>query len=192
MAHVVVPQHHGIAALIRRAEIFLVPINDQLLPIWVLRRNQDHDHILQNVLDLGTFARRQLVCELGRALRAGNLSRVNVAGDHNHRFAFHHQLLRLLRSRDPRIGQLSLDLLVAIQMGNRVRRRDRHRNVGTPLCCLADFFKVNAIRFRAQFLKVGNQLCPIRQLAIRARFKSKGLCRGSNMLRWRGKCSAGQ
>src|SRR5258707_3078242 len=81
MAYIVMPQHDGAGAFVRSAQVLLVPVHYKLLAIWIERRHQHDDDVVQDGTDFRSVTGSQAVGKLGCALRAGYLRCMNDAGN---------------------------------------------------------------------------------------------------------------
>ena len=117
MAGVMMPDHDGLRSLIGSAKVLLVPVDDELFPIGVLRRHEDEDDVVQDGLYAGCVFRRKLIRKLRNALRTGNLSGVNVRRHSDDGLALCDKRLGLFRRGDARISKPALDVEIVIQVG---------------------------------------------------------------------------
>ena len=67
---IVMPDNDRLIAFIRRAEILLVPVHDQLLTVRILRRHEHDNDIVQDRLDARRVFGRQLVADLLAVVQA--------------------------------------------------------------------------------------------------------------------------
>ena len=97
----------------------------------------EDDDVAQDPRRLLVGAADQLVDRLDQLVRADHFGRVQAAVDPDDRLAFLRQRARLLLGHAARAVQLLRDLLVAIELGEVLRRGDDRRRAaaGPPRSC---------------------------------------------------------
>ena len=101
----------------RRADVAAIPLGDHLLPIRVDGRPQQQDDVLEHVRVLRVVGlRQQVVGQLHRVLRAGDLARVQPAVDVDDGLALARQLAGIGLAQPGGMGQPPRDLAVAIDL----------------------------------------------------------------------------
>ena len=151
------------------AGVLVEPVGHHDLPVRVEARHQDEDDVVEHLP-----RRRRVVCgqpmhQLEGHLRGADLGRVNAAGHEHHRLAAAEDLVALGVGRRPSLEiELPLELLVAVDVLQGVRRADLQRNEGLAVGRLAELAQPHAIgRLRRQ-LHVFDDAVPADELVVGA------------------------
>ncbi len=133
-------------SFVRGAEIAPIPLDHHALPVRVLRGDEQHDGVLEKVLDLGCAFDGQPVDQVVHGLARPDLGGVHVGTDEDHRLAGAGNLIGTLGRRSARVGQLLLHRLIARQVVDRVGGGDRDEQVGVTQGRLSQLGHLHAIR----------------------------------------------
>ena len=128
----------------RSAQRLPVPSRHDIHPIRIERRREQKDRVVENGLEARLVLGQQPVGELDRGVRRRKFGRVNRAGDQHDRLALGDQRLGDRPRRGARIGQLLLDLDVAVEILQRFRRGDDGGDQRPAFGRLAELLHANA------------------------------------------------
>ena len=138
-------------------------------PSGLSARHEQEDHVVENLLHRRRVVGREPVDELQRHLRGADLGCVDAAGDE------HDDLARAGRSRRARRArraalevQLPLELLVAVEVLQRVGRADFERDERVAAGGLAELAVAHAVRCAGRELHVFDDLVPANELVVGA------------------------
>ena len=161
----VYPGHR--AALVFRAEILPVPVDDHLVAVRVVRGHEEDDDIAENPVGVeGCIAGYQLMGEFQGHLGGGDLRGVEAAGDEEDGLALRRQFLCLIGRECPRIAKLLDDLPVAVELGHVFFRRDHGHYHGPFEGRLADREEPELRRFLVQLFEISLDLAVIGELLV--------------------------
>ena len=183
VAVVVVPHVLLIGVVVQRRppeHRFATVLHDDVLAVGIDRRPKEEDHVVEDLLHRRIVRlRQQLVRELRRVLRPGDLAGVQAAADVDEDLA--------LTGKAPcrRVGETlgvrdaHVDLAVVIQLRVVLRRCDDRRSPWPPERRRPDVDQVDAIARRRQLLEVVDRLFVVDEVAVLADRKSEnGFRRG--------------
>ena len=165
--HVALPQLRRRRTFERRAQRLAIPLGHDIDAVRIQRRHQQHDVILQNGPEARRILRDQPVRKLHGAVSRRHFGGVNGASDQHHILAAADELLGLRGGGDARIGQAPLLFPVAIEMAQRVGRRDGRDNQWPPVDALAVLVNADLVARLRQRVEVSRDPGPVQQLAIR-------------------------
>ena len=158
----------------------LVPVvDDEVLPVGILRRHEQDDDVVEDLLDLGAGVGGEAVRDLDQRLRVADLGRVNGAVDEIERPPLLRQALGLGGREAARVGEAAVDLDQPIELRQVLRRADRRQHVGVPHRRLAALFVFQAAGRLRQVLQV------FQDLGYRASSPSAPMWKPKN---WSGDC----
>ena len=157
------------AVIERRPEVAREPVGDHDLTVGIGARHQQQDDVVENLAGGGRVVGGQLMDELERHLGRADLSRVDAAGDHHHRFALAEDVVAIAWARRPALEiQPALQLLVAVQVLERVGRADLEQDERVPAVGRAQLAEPDARRLGRRLLHVVDNHVPPRQAIVGA------------------------
>jgi len=137
------------------------------LPVRVEARHQQEDHVVENLFHRRRIVRREPVYQLHGHLRRANLRCMDAAGDGQHQLALAEDLVALGVARRTALEvQLALELLVAFEILQRVRRADLERDERVVLAGLAELAEAHAIGIRRGQLHVLDNPVPAHEFVV--------------------------
>ena len=133
VAAVLVVQPGQVASLVVRAQVLVVPVGHHELPVGIEAGHHQEDDVFQDVFRGFVFARHQVVGELGRHLRRGDLVGVEAHGLADDDLAFLYQTVDFGIGQAPRIGNPPVDFPKLLQSGLVFRGGDDGQQEGVVL-----------------------------------------------------------
>ncbi|MNS72220.1 hypothetical protein D3C72_1056220 [compost metagenome] len=161
---------------LQRVLVAHVPVGDQLHPVRVQRREQD-DGVVQDAQGLGVFRRQPFMHGGDQGLGRDGLGRVQTAVDPDHGLALGGHGAGLFLVDTLGLGQTTRDLLIAVQVGQVLRRRDDGDILGAALGRLADLDQLHPVRLAGQGLQIGFPLGVVDQVVVGPDLMAEGLAR---------------
>ena len=152
-------------------------IDDEHLAVGILRRDDEHDEVVENLLDVGAVLGREPVGNLGDRLCVADFGRVDRSVEEIERATLLCQLRRLGRAEPAWIGQPPIDLDQAVEAGQVFRRADGGQHVRIAHRRLPDLAEADPARGAREVLQVLDDLGIARQLTIGTNSKPEELCR---------------
>ena len=187
VADVLLVELRRVRQLVRRPDVFHVPVGDHLLAVGIDRRPQHDDDVFEKRLRRGLVrCAQQVICEQRRVLWTCDFRRMQPAVDVDERLAVTCQLLRLCIGEPLRMRQTLPDLTVPIDSRQVVRRRDQREVHRPSLRGLPRFHQANVLARGCQLSEVLDRLIVGRELVVRSRFEPEdGRGRGHRRSRLR-------
>ena len=170
---VLVIQPWEIASLVVRAQVLLVPVGHHDLAVRVETRDHQEDDVFQYVLRGVVFARHQVVGELGRHLRRGDLTGVEAHGLADDDLAFLHQAVDLAFGKAPRIGDPPVDFPQFLKVREVVRGGDDGQQEGVVLRRGTQIDHPDVFALLVQQVKILHDAVPAGHFAIVAETKAE-------------------
>ena len=161
---------------LQRVRVAHVPVGDQLHPVRVQRREQD-DGVVQDAQGLGVFRRQPFMHGGDQGLGRDGLGRVQTAVDPDHGLALGGHGAGLFFGDAFSLGEATRDLLIAVQVGQVLRRRDDGDILGAALGRLADLDQLHPVRLAGQGLQIGFPLGVVDQVVVGADRVAEGFLR---------------
>ena len=178
VAGVLVVQLRRLGSLGLGVERAPVPVADDVHAVRILRRHENHNRVGEHRFGVGGFAAGETVGEYERRRESTDFGGMDGRRNENHVLAVNEQLLQLLRLPEARIHQLALDLLVAVEIRERGRIRDKDREEGAAEGRLAERPRGDARARLVERGEVVGHLLPGRKLAVSTRLIAEDRGRG--------------
>ena len=157
-------------ALLEGGALVLVePVGDGDLAVRIRARHQEHDDVVQDLPGGRRVVGREAVDELEGHLRRADLGAMYAAGDEQHDLALPEDLVPLTRRRGAVLEvEPPLDLLVSIEVADRVRRADLQREKRLAAARASELAEADPVGARRRVLHVVDDGVPAGQLSVRA------------------------
>ncbi|MNQ42812.1 hypothetical protein D3C85_565210 [compost metagenome] len=169
---------------LQRVRVAHVPVGDQLHPVRVQRREQD-DGVIQNAQGLGVLGGQPFMHGGDQGLGRDGLGRVQTAVDPDHGLALGGHGAGFVFGDAFSLGEATRDLLIAVQVGQVLRRRDDGDILGAALGGLADLDQLHPVRLAGQGLQIGFPLGVVDQVIVGPDVEPEGFA-------WRGDVRPGR
>ena len=174
VARVLVVEARAAGAPLQRIRVLHIALRDHLHAVGIGVHGND-DHVAQDPRRLLVGAAHELVDRFDQLVRADHFRRVQAAVDPDDRLAFLRERPRLLLGDAAGAVQLLRDLLVAIELGEVLRRGDDRGEMRPAFLGLADLDDLHPARFLVDLLPVLDELIVGGQVVVVADVEAEEL-----------------
>jgi hypothetical protein len=175
------PRHR--AVLVRRADVFPIPVDHEIQAVGVDRGQQHEDDVVADLAALVRFVDGQLMRQQEGVLRGGHFAGMQAVVDPDDGLAFTGKLPRRLIVDAAHVGKLAADLTIVLDAREVGFRRDQHDENVVALGRLPRRVHGHTVRRGVERREVLLQLPEVGELVIVAGRKPQHLCRGRDRLK---------
>uniref|UniRef100_A0A0N5A4K1 LigA n=1 Tax=Parastrongyloides trichosuri TaxID=131310 RepID=A0A0N5A4K1_PARTI len=177
VADVLLIQHRDAVVLaLQRILVAHVPGRNQLPPVRVQRREQD-DYVVQDALGLGVLGRQPFIEGGDQGLRRHRLGGVQAAVDPHYGLAFGGQGAGLVLADALGLGQAPRDLLIAVDVGQVLRRGDDREVLRPSFRRATDLQQLHPVGLPRQGMQIALELGVGDQAIVRSDLMAERLQR---------------